>query len=66
MNTSDIRKLNTFSKWETIGTADPAVQTFAEKSSFGKSQGAELYLRGYEKGINDAQTQKTPSSAASR
>ena len=66
MNTSDIRKLNTFSKWETIGTADPAVQTFVEKSSFGKSQGAELYLRGYEKGINDARTQKTPSSADSR
>ncbi len=55
MNLLDIRNLKTVAKWETIARRDPVVQPYAQKSAFGKSQGADLYLRGYEKGISDAQ-----------
>ena len=66
MNISDMKKMNSLAKWDAIVQRDPQVQAYRERSAFGKNQGADLYLSGYEKGINDAQTQNAPSMAASR
>ena len=66
MNISDIKKLSSLAKWDAIVQRDPQVQAYKERSAFGKNQGADLYLSGYEKGINDAQIQKTLTFAASR
>ena len=65
MNISDIKKLSSLAKWDAIVQRDPQVQAYKERPLL-ENQGADLYLSGYEKGINDAQTQKTPSMAASR
>ena len=64
MNISDIKKLSSLAKWDAIVQRDPQVQ-FIRTIRFWKKSGADLYLSGYEKGINDAQTQKTPLMAAS-
>ena len=64
MNISDMKKLNSLASWDAIVQRDPQLRAYKERSAFGKKPGADLYLSGYEKGINDAQTQ-TPSMAAS-
>jgi hypothetical protein len=66
MTISDMKKLNSLAKWDAIVQRSPDLQTYREKSAFGKNQGADLYLRGYEKGIIDAQSEKAVSLAASR
>ena len=66
MNISDMKKMNSLASWDAIVQRDPQLQPYRERSAFGKKQGADLYWSGYEKGINDAQTQNTLSMAASR
>ena len=65
MNISDMKKMNSLASWDAIVQRDPQLQ-LTENVRFWKKTRRRLYWSGYEKGINDAQTQKTSSMAASR